>query len=141
MKYLRPMLLMVLMTMPLWAASRLGIYTSLAAQVPFEFAVGNTVIPAGECVVQPAPTAADTILIRNAGAKVSMFSPASTLERRKVAGASALIFHKYGDRYFLSGIQVEGARTIYEVPQGSAEAELKAPKDPSVEKIVLISLK
>ena len=42
MKYLRLMLMISLMTMPLWAASRLGIYTSLAAQVPFEFAVGRS---------------------------------------------------------------------------------------------------
>ena len=140
MKYLRPMLLMMLMTMPLWAASRLGSYTGVVAQVPFEFVVGDKIIPAGQCIVQPATLAEETMLIRNADAKVDAFTRASTAETRKAAGANALIFHKYGDRYFLSAIQLEGTRTIYEMPQSRAEAEMKAQKVPSVEKTVLTNL-
>ncbi len=140
MKYLRPMLLMMLLTMPLWAASRLGTYTGVVAQVPFEFVVGNKIIPSGECILQPASAAEEAILIRNTDAKVDAFTRASTAETRKVAGANALVFHKYGDRYFLSAIQLEGTRTIYEMPQSRAEAEMKAQKVPSVEKTVFTNL-
>jgi hypothetical protein len=140
-KYVRPVLLMMLTTMPLWASSRLGTYTSVVAQVPFEFVVGDKVIPAGECIVQSANTANETIWIRNADAKVGTFSPASTYETRTAGGGSALIFRKYGNRYFLSGIRLDGVRTVYEVPQGRAEAELKAQKAPSVEQTVLASTK
>jgi hypothetical protein len=139
-KHLRPMLLMMLMTMPLWAASRLGTYTGVVAQVPFEFVVGGKIIPAGQCIVQPAPLAEVTMLIRNPDAKVDAFTRASTVETRKVAGANALVFHKYGERYFLSAIQLEGTRTIYEMPQSRAEAEMKAQKVPSVEKTVSANL-
>jgi len=141
MKYLRPVLLMALMTMPLYAASRFGTYTGVVAQVPFEFIVGGKVVPAGKCIVEPAGLASETISIRNTGAKVGLFSPASTVEARKVGGDNALIFHKYGDRYFLSAIRLEGTRTVYEVPQSRAEAELKAQKAPFVENITVTSLK
>lgn len=140
MKHLRPMLLMMLMTMPLWAASRLGTNTGVVAQVPFEFVVGDKIIPAGQCIVAPATLAEETMLIRNPDAKVYAFTRASTVETRKVAGANALVFHKYGERYFLSAIQLEGTRTIYEMPQSRAEAEMKAQKVPSVEKTVSTNL-
>jgi len=139
-KHRRSMLLMMLMTMPLWAASRLGTYTGVAAQVPFEFVVGGKIIPAGQCIVRPAPLAEQTMLIRNPDAKVDAFTRASTVETRKVAGANALVFHKYGERYFLSAIQLEGTRTIYEMPLSRAEAEMKAQKVPSVEKAVSANL-
>jgi hypothetical protein len=134
-KYLRPVLVMTLLTMPLWAASRLGTYTSVVAQVPFEFVVGNKIIPAGECTVQPVSSAEETLLIRNTNAKVDAFSSASTVETRKAAGGNALVFHKYGDRYFLAAIQLEGTRTVYEVPQSRAEAEMKTLNAPSVETV------
>jgi hypothetical protein len=139
-KHLRPLLLMMLMTMPLWAASRLGTYTGVVAQVPFEFVVGGRIIPAGQCIVQPATLAEETMLIRNLDAKVDAFTRASTVETGKVAGANALVFHKYGERYFLSAIQLEGTRTIYEMPESRAEAEMKAQKVPSVEKTVFTNL-
>ena len=141
MKYLKLILLMTLTAMPLWAASQLGIYTRVVAQVPFDFVVGDKVIPAGELIVQPATAANETISIRNTHAKVGLFSPASPVETREVAGASALIFHKYGDRYFLSAIRLEGARTSYEVPQSRAETELNDQKAPFVENITVTSLK
>ncbi len=141
MKYLRLMVLMTLTTMPLWAASRLGTYTGVVAQVPFDFVVGDKVIPAGELIVQPATAADATISIRNTDAKVGLFSPASSVETRKAAGASALVFHKYGDRYFLSAIRLEGTRTSYEVPQSRAETELNDQKAPFVQNITVTSLK
>ena len=141
MKYLRLMLLMTLTAMPLWAASQLGIYTSVVAQVPFDFIVGDKVIPAGELIVQPATAANETISIRNTDAKIGLFSPASLVESRKAANASALIFHKYGDRYFLSAIRLDGTRTSYEVPQSRAETELNDQKAPFVENISVTSLK
>jgi len=140
-KCLRLMLLMTLTTVPLWAASQLGIYTRVVAQVPFDFIVGDKVIPAGELIVQPATAADETISIRNTDAKIGLFSPTSPVETRKAAGASALIFHKYGDRYFLSAIRLEGTRTSYEVPQSRAETELNDQKAPFVENITVTSLK
>jgi len=126
---------MTLLTMPLWAASRLGTYTGVVAQVPFEFVVGNKIIPAGECIVQSAIGAEETILIRNPDAKADAFTHTLTGETRKAAGGSALIFHRYGDRYFLSAIRIEGTRTVYQVPQSRAEAEMKAQKALSVETV------
>ena len=141
MKYVKAMVLMALMTVPLWAASRLGTYTSVVAQVPFDFVVGGKLIPAGQCILQPATAANETISIRNTDAKVSLFSPTSTAETRIAADSSALVFHKYGDRYFLSAIRLEGTRTVYEVPQSRAEAELNGQKAPSVETVTVSSLR
>ena len=37
-----------------------------------------------------------------------------------------LVFNRYGDRYFLSGIRIEGSSLTYQVPAGRAEKEMRA---------------
>jgi hypothetical protein len=49
----------------------------------------------------------------------------------------ALVFRKYGDRYFLSGVKVAGVRNMYRLPESRAEAELRAKSVPVSEQILL----
>ena len=139
MRYVRTLLalsLLSLLTFPLLAASRFGDYAGLMADVPFDFVVGNKVFPAGQCIIQPGSSTFDTLLVRNLDAKVNQFAAASRLETRNAAGTSALIFHKYGDRYFLSAIRVEGMNIQFKVPESKAENELRARQAPSTEQVV-----
>lgn len=131
----------ILATMlPLMAAAQLTSSDKLVAQVPFEFRAGNKVMPPGQCVVQLAGVDATTLVVRNRDAKAALISNASMGETKKAAGTAALVFHKYGDQYFLSGLKIGGSRTIYQLPEGKAEAEIRAQNVPATEEILLAAL-
>lgn len=125
MKVVRSLLVLCFLTLPLLAASRLGDYTGVAAQVPFDFEVGSRTVPAGHCIVRSNDTVGTTILIRNPEAKVDVLSTASAEDSRHEARASVLVFHKYGERYFLAEIRLAGMQTVFKVPQSRAEADLR----------------
>jgi hypothetical protein len=133
MNYLRQRFAVALMMIPLVAGAQAGIGSGLIAQVPFAFMVGDKVIPAGECVVQSAGVGAETIYIQNRDLKIGMFSYAVPVDNRANRGADALIFHKYGDRYFLSAILLEGNGRLYQLPRSKAEAEMRARNVPATE--------
>jgi hypothetical protein len=72
---------------------------------------------------------------------VNLIVPASPAETKTAAGAYALVFHKYGDRYFLTGIKLADSRIAYALPQTGAEAELRAQNVPVTEEILVASIK
>jgi hypothetical protein len=139
MKYATRMLAIVVTLMPLLASAQLG-NNGLVAKVPFQFRAGNTVIPAGQCDVQRGGTDPRTLLIRNSSSKVALFTMARTVSDRTGSSGNALIFHKYGERYFLSGIRVAGSPITYQLPEGKAEAELRAQNVAASQEIVLAQL-
>jgi hypothetical protein len=49
-----------------------------------------------------------------------------------------MVFHKYGDRYFLSSINREGEQRGYELPANSLEKELRA-QNVSENDVVLVA--
>jgi hypothetical protein len=139
MKYATRMLAIVVTLMPLLASAQLS-SNGIVAKVPFQFRAGNTVIPAGQCDVQRAGTDPRTLLIRNSSGKVALFTMARTVSATKGSSGNALIFHKYGERYFLSAIRVEGSPIAYQLSEGKAEAELRAQNVAASQEIVLAQL-
>jgi len=122
------------------AAQRIG-STTIVTQVPFEFVVANKIVPAGEYVVQAATMDGTNLMIRNAVAKVGLFSPSSTTEGKLAASHYALVFTRYGDQYFLSGIKLQGSNISYRLPQSKAEVELRARNMSATEETLLASRK
>ncbi len=53
------------------------------------------------------------------------------------AASNVLVFHKYGHRYFLTEVKVEGSRTTYRLPESKAEAELQAQNVNAPDEILL----
>ena len=134
-KWMLPVTLMLLSG--LMAAQSLT-SSSVVAQVPFEFMVNNTIIPAGECVVQS--VSGNVLAIHNFEARKSAMASSSR------AGASqgdrtVLVFQRYGNQYFLSEIRLEGSNLSYRLPQSRAEAELRAADAPASQQTLLASLK
>jgi len=124
MRFARLLLALSLLTFPLLAASRFGSYTGVMAEVPFEFEVGNKIIPAGQCFVESSGAGA-ALLIRSADARVDVLSSVSPVENGTPSETTALVFHKYRNRYFLTAIRLKGMGTIFQLPETKAEAELK----------------
>ena len=123
------------------AAAQLIGSTRIVAQVPFEFMVANKTVPAGEYVVQAFTMDGKTLVIRNTEAKVALVSTSSQAEGKQDSSHYALVFKRYGDRYFLSGIKIEGSNITYRLPESRAETELRAQNASSSEETLLASLK
>ena len=81
-----------------------------------------------------------TVTIRNGDGNVNLLSTIAPVETAKTATAPALVFHRYGDRYFLWGMKIEGTKTMYRLPETKAEMELRAQNVPVSEEILLAYL-
>src|SRR6202163_2879850 len=125
MKHANWLVVVTLVALSGMAAAQLDSSTRVVAQVPFEFMVANKIVPAGECEVQAITMDGKTLIIRNAEAKVGLLFPTSQSEGKR-ASDYALVFTHYGDRYFLSGIKLQGSPITYRLPESRVEAELRA---------------
>ena len=126
MKHTKWITVLMLMFVPLIAAAQLAQTERVVTQVPFKFTVGNVAIPAGECSVQLADQKGWVLTVRNRDAKIAMFAPSKPAEARTARERDALVFHKYGDLYFLAGVLIGDSRAVLELPQSKLEKELLA---------------
>ena len=78
------------------------------ANVPFEFHVGDRVMPAGNYTISQLNP--QTLLIREDGKKVQQqVALTFQTDRSGIDNSAKLVFHKVGEQYFL--VQVWGANT------------------------------
>ena len=91
---------------------------NLKANVPFEFMVSGQSLPAGEYTVAPLTFGSATFRISSGNSGVLATVNRSDSKR---TGESVLIFHRYGDQYFLARI-VNGDRAV-ELPASRNEKE------------------
>ena len=75
----------------------------VVANVPFEFSVGYKMLPAGDYSVQSI-VSCDGLLIQSADGKVSALRLSDTTRQIKDKPKARLVFHRYGERYFLAEV-------------------------------------
>jgi hypothetical protein len=138
MKYATRIAVLALTMLPLLATAQLSSSEKIVAQVPFEFVLGNKVVPAGEWVVQPANMDSRILQLRNTDAGVSMLTLHTLIEGKKSADCK-LVFHKYGSSYFLVEVTIDGMRNGYLLPETKGEKEFRAQNVPVVNEILLAS--
>jgi hypothetical protein len=95
---------------------------ALKANVPFNFIVAGKTLPAGEYTVQSLGSIERVLLIR--GSDKSQMVVVNSCASAKPSDTSKLIFHRYGDRYFLSQIWTAGYTSGAELPPSRREAEV-----------------
>jgi hypothetical protein len=140
-KFTKLLFALTLTLSPLFSAAQLTNTEKIITQVPFEFMIAGKAYPAGRCVVQKANDSGSLLMVSNGNAKVT-FAIASPVETNGTASpGSALVFHRYGDRYFLWGMKIEGTRIVYRLPEGKLEKELRAQIGPATDKILVSSLR
>ncbi len=94
------------------------------ATIPFDFTVSNNAVPAGTYTITPSSTN-DTLLdIANLQKKVRILSMAQD-NAGKTGRDNVLVFHRYGDQYFLSEIRSETASMNLYLPPSKAEKRAK----------------
>jgi|SRR6516165_2653070 hypothetical protein len=95
--------------------------TIARANVPFAFTVGQTELPAGTYVVSSLSDSAIVITNRSTGTSVlSLFRSEQAKNNDRTA---KLVFHKYGDRYFLSQVGRGFGGSLIQLPTSKQERE------------------
>jgi hypothetical protein len=111
----------------------------VTARVPFEFMVGGRSMPAGDYSLQRGGSSVSTA-IQISGANVSVLTLAmnSNADRKEQDGQALLIFHRYGDQYFLSRIVDGYGEAGVEIPTSRSEKELS--KTASIERFETVAV-
>jgi len=119
--------LLILMVVGLMGLANAQMSTMVKAQVPFEFVANGKAMPGGECTISVDVYGRTALSINSGNQHVFAFSisDASPNARKR----TALVFHQYGDRYFLTGIERENANG-YQLPASKLERELQARNVP-----------
>ena len=103
----------------------------LEANIPFQFHVGNTKLPAGEYRIHPLDDSDLTVMeISSADGSISALFEVQSTDAKSGPAKSELIFNKYGDRYFLAKLFDEGD------PSGSELAKSRYEKRISQQAVV-----
>jgi len=76
----------------------------VVADIPFAFSVGYKTMPAGEYSVQTMSNAGAALLIRSADGKTSALRLSEAAGSKKNTSNARLVFHRYGERYFLAQV-------------------------------------
>ena len=108
MKTLKTMILSV-GAVALLGASGLYAQTKATADIPFEFTVQNTTLPAGSYTMSEASPTRDLMSIRNVETRkaVLVLAPSSKSGYRGAQDKNVVVFHKIGDRYFLAEVKTD----------------------------------
>jgi len=98
----------------------------IRANIPFDFTVKNEKLPAGEYFIDRAlPSSGDLILAldgRTGRESAFLTSAVQSLAPKRTA---ILVFHRYGDEYFLFQVWAAGAKTGRAISKSRREREIE----------------
>lgn len=123
---LTKLILMIALTLGVSAVSASAqSYAPLRFKVPFEFTLGGETLPADTYTFQPVNLDTPNLLLIRGNERHAITSGfTSTIQANKAAAQTKLVFHKYGDQYFLSEIWMDGDDTGHRFLKSHAEREL-----------------
>jgi hypothetical protein len=111
--------------------------TKVKVTVPFSFIVNRANLPAGEYLVQSVDVEGKVLAIRNVETNTTNLVIFNSCTSLASPTQTKLIFHRYGERYFLSRIWVAGNTSGHELSPSSREKEVA--KDFSMREVVLMA--
>ena len=100
------------------------------ANIPFDFIVGSTSLPAGEYTIESINSTDKLLLIRGADGNGKAMILSHSVSSRRPAEKSELIFSQYGGEYFLARIWTAGNDAGRELPAGK-RAAARATRSPA----------
>lgn len=113
-----------------------GREVNMNVTVPFDFTVNGATLPSGEYSVQGLGLG-NAISIRNADHSANTLALATRCEGRKTSEKSKLVFHRYGNRYFLAQIWMAGDNAGKELPKTRLETEIAQNR--TADEVVLVA--
>ena len=100
--------------------------TIAKANVPFAFTVGQTEMPAGNYIISSAVDSAIAIMNRDKGR--SVVTVFRTEQPKSNNGTTKLVFHRYGDKCFLSQVTRGFGGNVLQLPASNQEKDAQIQK-------------
>ena len=105
--------------------------------IPFKFVVHDATLPSGEYTIATLGMGSDAISIRNSEQKEQSLKLSHRCESLKTSQQTKLVFHRYGNRYFLSQIWVAGDNAGRELTKSRQEVEVA--QDYTMQNVLLVA--
>jgi hypothetical protein len=118
----RNLVLALIAAVGLMGSAKAQMPAEVKTDVPFAFMVGDTMLPAGKYEITPLDEG--QIQIAMTSGSPSVIQTVETTEGVEEAPRTELVFHRYGDREFLSQIRIEGDQDGVALLPSKAEKEL-----------------
>ena len=95
---------------------------SLQVNIRFDFQIGDKVLPAGDYTVRPLTR--NTMLVKSTdGSEIQVAMAWDAVDPSGKANRNKLVFHRYGNQYFLSQVWMTRGGDGHELPTSKAERE------------------
>ncbi len=99
-------------------------FGSIRVEVPFDFTAGHSIFPAGKYTIQPAGGNTNGVIrITSEDDKTAVFLSALCAQSVQSRDETVVIFHRYGDQYFLFQVWAVGDTIGLEIPKSSMERQ------------------
>ena len=123
--------------------------TSLGAQplsarfnVPFDFVVAGKTLPAGAYAINLDADQSGMVKIQSADARKAVFALTHNGPIERGKNDATLVFHRYGDRYYLAEVTKGGiAAPALELPASKAETEASKLAAIQAETVTLVAMR
>ena len=109
---------------------------NLKADVPFNFIIRGATLPAGEYTIKGLGDGS-VIAVRGPNPKANTIVRSQRCASINAVKRSKLVFHRYGDRYFLAQLWVDGSGSGRQLPKSPREMEVA--RDYTVQDAVLFA--
>jgi hypothetical protein len=97
---------------------------ALKANIPFNFIVNKAELPAGEYSLSNLGTTGMVTLIQSTDRQVAKMVLPNACTSGQPSEKTKLVFHRYGDRYFLAQVWTAGSDQGRELPKSRRETEI-----------------
>jgi hypothetical protein len=121
----------------LLGASAYAQTVNMKVAVPFSFIVNGAKLPSGAYLIRTMGSTHEAISIGALEGKAGKLLLTHRCESRGTPDKSKLVFHRYGDRYFLAQIWMAGSNSGRELPKSRQEREVAL--DYTAENVVLVA--
>jgi hypothetical protein len=108
------------------------------ANVPFNFIVDKTQVPAGQYMIQNVGSSGTAMIIESQDRSLVKLVLPNACESAQVQQKSKLVFHRYGDQYFLAQIWTAGNDRGRELLKTEQEREI-AMSYPAAQDVVVVA--
>lgn len=109
----------------------------MKADIPFNFILNGATLPAGEYSVTSMDMTGQVLSVSDLKSHQSNLIISNSCRSLKPATKTKLVFHRYGDRYFLKQIWVAGNDSGRELSTSRREEEVA--RDFSMQEVVLVA--
>lgn len=118
---------MVLLTLAVVTASvsAQGTTHTAYANVPFDFVTGDKEMPAGRYQVKEMTFGGEAVCVRGVENAITAIKLSNNLVSTSPATQSKLVFHRYGNTYFLSEVWIAGNSNGRQIRKSNAEKAIE----------------